>query len=176
MIEVQYNPTELSWDKSAQIAEITIPGLDAPLQQFVRGQAEKLTLELFFDTTDHGMGKGAMSVTTLTDRIYQLIKIEPRRHAPPICTFIWNDHFPAARSKAMPAAPRAVRSATFGRGGGRGGFGHGRRGQRGSQRRGGNRRRRERQSAAQRLQVHCRKRQAEIHAFQSRKAFRCGRH
>jgi hypothetical protein len=32
-IELQYNPTELSWDKSAQIAEITIPGLDAPLQK-----------------------------------------------------------------------------------------------------------------------------------------------
>lgn len=96
MIELQYNPTELSWDKSAQIAEIGIPGLDAPLQQFVRGQAEKLNLELFFDTTDHGMGKGAVSVTTLTDRIYQLIKIEPSRHAPPICTFIWNDQFPGS--------------------------------------------------------------------------------
>ena len=96
MIEVQYNPTELSWDKSAQIAEISIPGLDAPLQQFIRGQAEKLTLELFFDTTDHGMGKGAVSVTTLTDRIYQLIKIEPTRHAPPVCTFIWNDAFPGS--------------------------------------------------------------------------------
>src|SRR6266542_64484 len=96
MIELQYNPTELSWDKSAQIAEISIPGLDAPLQQFVRGQAEKLTLELFFDTTDHGVGKGAVSVTTLTDRIYQLVKIEPTRHAPPICTFIWNDQFPGS--------------------------------------------------------------------------------
>lgn len=96
MIEVQYNPTELSWDKSAQIAEISIPGLDAPLQQFVRGQAEKLTLELFFDTTDQGMGKGAVSVTTLTDRIYQLIKIEPTRHAPPVCSFIWNDAFPGS--------------------------------------------------------------------------------
>ena len=42
-IPVQYNPTELSFDKSAQIAEIAIPGLDSPLQQFVRGQAEKLT-------------------------------------------------------------------------------------------------------------------------------------
>lgn len=96
LIELQYNPTELSWDKGAQIAEIAIPGLDAPLQQFVRGQAEKLTLELFFDTTDHGTGKGAVSVTTLTDRIYQLIKIEPSRHAPPICTFIWNDQFPGS--------------------------------------------------------------------------------
>jgi nucleoid-associated protein YgaU len=96
MIELQYNPTELSWDKSAQIAEIAIPGLDAPLQQFVRGQAEKLNLELFFDTTDYGMGKRAVSVTTLTDRIYRLVKIEPSRHAPPICTFIWNDQFPGS--------------------------------------------------------------------------------
>lgn len=95
-IELQYNPTELSWDKGAQIAEIAIPGLDAPLQQFVRGQAEKLTLELFFDTTDKGMGRNATSVTTKTDRIYELIKIEPTRHAPPICTFIWNDKFPGS--------------------------------------------------------------------------------
>ncbi len=109
-IELQYNPTELSWDKSAQIAEIAIPGLDAPLQQFVRGQAEKLSLELFFDTTDHGMGKSAVSVTTLTDRIYQLIKIEPKRHAPPICTFIWNDQFPGSslEGNAGSAASRAI--------------------------------------------------------------------
>jgi hypothetical protein len=30
-LEVAYNPTELSFSKSAQIAEIDIPGLDAPL-------------------------------------------------------------------------------------------------------------------------------------------------
>src|SRR6266508_5412987 len=109
-IPLQYNPTELSWDKGVQIAEISIPGLDAPLQQFVRGQAERLTLELFFDTTDHGVGKGAVSVTTLTDRIYQLIKIEPTRHAPPICTFIWNDQFPGSSlvGNAGSAASRAI--------------------------------------------------------------------
>lgn len=95
-IELQYNPTELSWDKSAQIAEISIPGLDSPLQQFIRGQAEKLTLEAFFDTTELGMGQGAVSVTSRTDRLYQLIKIEPTRHAPPVCTFVWNDQFPGS--------------------------------------------------------------------------------
>src|SRR5215510_10090656 len=94
--EVQFNPTELSFDKSAQIAEIAIPGLDSPLLQFVRGQNEKLTLDLFFDTTEDGMGTGATSVTTLTDRIYELVKIEPDRHAPPLCTFVWNDRFPGA--------------------------------------------------------------------------------
>ena len=95
-IPVQHNPTELSFDKGAQIAEIKIPGLDSPLQQYVHGNAEKLTVELFFDTTDKGMGKGATSVTTLTDKIYQLIKIEPTRHAPPICTFVWNAKFPGS--------------------------------------------------------------------------------
>ena len=112
-IEVQYNPTELSYDKSAQIAEIAIPGLDAPLQQFVRGQAEKLTLELFFDTTDEGIGRRAVSVTTKTDRIYQLVKIEPTRHAPPICTFIWSDQFPGSslNGNAGSAASRVAGAA-----------------------------------------------------------------
>lgn len=95
-VEFQFNPTELSYDKSAQIAEITIPGLDSPLQQFVRGNSEKLTLELFFDETDHGMGQNATSVTKRTDLFYQLIKIESDRHAPPICTFFWNQEFPGS--------------------------------------------------------------------------------
>lgn len=86
----QYNPTELLFEKQIQFAEITIPGLDAPLQQFVRGQAEKLTIELFFDTTEAGTGIDAESVTALTDQVFQLARIDPERHAPPIVTFIWN--------------------------------------------------------------------------------------
>lgn len=91
---VQFNPTELQFDKQVQMAEIGIPGLDAPLQQFVRGNAEKLTLELFCDSTDKGMGIGAQSVTKETDKYYQLVKMIPALHAPPIVTFIWNDQFP----------------------------------------------------------------------------------
>jgi len=93
-IDVQFNPGELTFSKGAQVAEITIPGLDTPLVQFVRGQAETLTVDLFFDTTENGMGTKATSVTTLTDQIYQLIKIEPETHAPPICAFLWNKKFP----------------------------------------------------------------------------------
>jgi len=96
IFEVQYNPTEFSLDKSVQIAEIAIPGIDSPLLQFVRGQAEKLTVELFFDTTDEGTGAGARSVTRLTDPVYSLTKIEPSGHAPPIVTFAWNAAFPGA--------------------------------------------------------------------------------
>lgn len=104
-IPVQFNPTEFSLDKGVQVAEIAIPGLDAPLQQFVRGQAEKLTMDLFFDTTENGMGKRATSVTTYTDRIYQLVKIEPKRHAPPICTFVWNDMFPGSSVGSLIEVP-----------------------------------------------------------------------
>lgn len=95
-IPVQFNPTELSLEKSVQLAEIGIPGLDTPLLQFVRGQNERMTLELFFDTTEDGMGDDTVSVTTLTDRVYELVKIEPEGHAPPVCTFLWNAHFPGA--------------------------------------------------------------------------------
>jgi hypothetical protein len=95
-IPVQYNPTEFTLNKGVQVSEIPIPGLDTPLLQFVRGQCETLTVDLFFDTTEHGMGAGATSVTTETDKIYQLLKIEPGTHAPPVCSFIWNQKFPGA--------------------------------------------------------------------------------
>jgi len=96
IFNVQFNPTEFSLEKSAQIAEIAIPGLDSPLLQFVRGQNEKLTVDLFFDTTEGGTGPGATSFTTVTDLVYSLINIEPAGPAPPICTFIWNSNFPGA--------------------------------------------------------------------------------
>lgn len=121
MYDVQFNPTELAFDKQAQLAEIAIPGLDAPLQQFVRGNAEKLTLELFCDTTDQGIGIGARSVTSETDKFYQLVKIVPELHAPPVVTFSWNDEFPGNRvlpqweaidARASPALPRACASAS----------------------------------------------------------------
>jgi Contractile injection system tube protein len=88
--EVQFNPTEFTLNKGVQLAEAGIPGLDTPIIQFVRGQTETLSLELFFDTTDDSSGPGPpLAVTTKTDPFYQLIKIDPRTHAPPICRFVW---------------------------------------------------------------------------------------
>jgi nucleoid-associated protein YgaU len=110
IFDVQYNPTEFSLDKSVQLAEIAIPGLDSPLLQFVRGQTEKLTVDLFFDTTDEGTGAGARTVTRLTDPIYSLAKIEPAGHAPPIVTFAWNAAFPGAD---LPAAAGNQRRNAF---------------------------------------------------------------
>lgn len=88
-VKVQFNPNEFTMTKAAQIAEITIPGLDAPVLQFVRGQTETMSLELFFDSTDAGTGDSAAPVTTKTDEFYQLIKIDRKTHAIPICRFVW---------------------------------------------------------------------------------------
>lgn len=89
-VKVQFNPTELTLNKSVEIANIDIPGLDMPLLQFVRGQTETMSLDLFFDSTDEaGIGEDGAPVTKKTDEFYQLIKIDPRTHAPPICRFVW---------------------------------------------------------------------------------------
>ncbi len=98
IIHVQFNPTKYTLSKSAQIAEAGIPGLDSPILQFVRGQNEKLTLELFFDSTSADMeategqqGSGAQSVTQMTRSIYQLVKVQPKTHAPPRIQFCWGE-------------------------------------------------------------------------------------
>lgn len=97
-LEVDFNPTEFTFAKGAQIAEIAIPGLDMPILQFVRGQTETLSLDLFFDSTDTGMDDSAVPVTECTDRFYQLIKIDPETHAPPVCRFVWGQAgFPGSK-------------------------------------------------------------------------------
>ena len=91
-IEVQFNPTEYTLTKGAQIAEIAIPGIDSPILQFVAGQNEKLTLDLFFDTTLPGEGRAAGVVKPVTDytkKVYRLVKINPATHAPPKVRFHW---------------------------------------------------------------------------------------
>ncbi len=91
MIEVQFNPEKYSLTKGVQIAEIGIPGLDSPVLQFVRGQNEKITLELFFDTTGSGMVNNPQDVRMKTGQIYGLLKINPETHAPPRCRLTWGD-------------------------------------------------------------------------------------
>jgi hypothetical protein len=100
VIPVTFNPTEFSLNKGVQVAEIAIPGLDSPVLQFVRGQSETLSLDLFFDSTDSGMDENATSVTEQTDPFYQLIKIDGTVHAPPVVFFSWGPEFPGNRAYA----------------------------------------------------------------------------
>jgi LysM repeat protein len=99
-VNVQFNPTEFTLNKAAQLAEIAIPGLDAPLIQFVRGQTETLSLDLYFDSTeeDARMDLEAKPVTVKTDAFYQLIKIERSTHAIPVLLLEWGGTaFPGAQ-------------------------------------------------------------------------------
>jgi len=90
VIPVQFNPPEYTIAKGAQIAEIAIPGIDAPVLQFVRGQTRTLALELFFDTTRVGSSAvAALDVRLMTDLIAELGRIQPTTHAPPRVTILW---------------------------------------------------------------------------------------
>src|ERR1700726_586179 len=88
-IVAMFNPEKLTVNKGVQIAEIGVPGLDSPVLQFVRGQNEKITFELFFDTTDFGMVDPVKDVREETGKIYSLLKIDPETHAPPRCKLMW---------------------------------------------------------------------------------------
>lgn len=88
-IRARYNPEKYSVNKAVQYAEIGIPGLDEPVLQFVRGQNEKVTLDLFFDTTEQGMVENVSDVRTLTKPVYQLLIVNTASHAPPRFSVDW---------------------------------------------------------------------------------------
>ncbi len=93
-LAAMYNPAKYTRNKSAQYAEVNIPGLDSPILQYVRGQNEKLSLELFFDTTtmdNSGLGDQAIDVTDYTEPFYQLVKLQGDTHAPPRVLVTWGN-------------------------------------------------------------------------------------
>lgn len=99
-VPCMFNPEEFSVVKSNQFASVNIPGLSAPLLQFVRGEARTITVNLFFDTYEEGT-----DVRLHTDRITGwdagsmfsklsgdkkgLMDIDSDLHAPPVCQFVW---------------------------------------------------------------------------------------
>lgn len=88
-IQALFNPERYTVTKSVHFAEQAIPGLDAPVVQFVYGQNEKISMELFFDTTDLGMVDPVKDVRTLTAQVYQLLKVDGNLHAPPRVQLAW---------------------------------------------------------------------------------------
>jgi nucleoid-associated protein YgaU len=95
-IEVLFNPTEYRVSKSNQFAEVAIPGLGAPMLQFGHGNAQTLSMQLFFDTYDPAPSNTRYSkdqdVRLHTRKVTDLLRINESLHAPPICQFSWG-HF-----------------------------------------------------------------------------------
>ena len=48
--EVLFNPAEYSIEKGNTFQSTSLPGLSTPVTQFVTGNADTLTMELYFDT------------------------------------------------------------------------------------------------------------------------------
>lgn len=82
--EVQFNPNQYSISKKARYAETPIKGLTLPLLSFVREEAEGLKFDLFFDTSLAGT-----DVRDKTKPFFELVKVQPRTHAPPRVRFTW---------------------------------------------------------------------------------------
>src|SRR5688572_30777594 len=91
-IEVLFNPAEYSIEKGNTFQSISLPGLSSPVTQFVAGNADTLTMDLFFDTYTKSSGQKVVQnqdVRHYTRQVTNLMEIDPTLHAPPICEFIW---------------------------------------------------------------------------------------
>lgn len=84
-IRVLFNPAEYSLERSNVYQAQAAPGMPCPLLQFVHGNADTLTMDLFFDTyTD-----GQRDVREHTRRIVALTALDAELHAPPVVRFEW---------------------------------------------------------------------------------------
>jgi hypothetical protein len=93
-LPVLFNPEEYTVNKGNTFAEAVVPGLEAPILQFVSGSLTTLDLELLVDTYEAHADSGSSNaagddVRTLTRRISALLDIDPAIHAPPIVLFTW---------------------------------------------------------------------------------------
>ena len=93
-IPVLFNPAEYSIEKGNTFQSTSLPGLSTPVTQFVTGNADTLTMELYFDTyaksSRHDSSvRQREDVRNYTRKIANLMEIDPELHAPPVCEFIW---------------------------------------------------------------------------------------
>jgi LysM repeat protein len=82
-ITVLYNPEEYTVNKDNNFAVQGVPGLGAPIVQFVNGNQRTLELELFFDTFDTP-NLPKIDVRTQTSQVSDLMKLDSDLHAPPV--------------------------------------------------------------------------------------------
>ena len=90
---VLFNPAEYSIEKGNTYQSTSLPGLSTPVTQFVTGNADTLSMELYFDTysasSRHSEVTLREDVRNYTRKIANLMEIDSTLHAPPICEFIW---------------------------------------------------------------------------------------
>lgn len=94
-ITVLFNPTEYTYERTNTYKGAAVPGLGTPLLQFVNGESDQLSMELFLD--DYTDPKGPTSLQQPeTDPLIKrlkaltkLLEIDRDLHAPPPVRFNW---------------------------------------------------------------------------------------
>jgi hypothetical protein len=83
-VPVLFNPTDLSVECGSHYASMPVPGLSMPILQYICGESDVLSLELFLDATDQNKD--------IEDKLAELEKfvvIDSSLHAPPVAEFAW---------------------------------------------------------------------------------------
>jgi nucleoid-associated protein YgaU len=95
VITVLFNPTEYSFERSNSYKATAVPGLGSPLLQFVNGENDHLSLDLFLDDYTDATGPTSLQqkendplVKRLAD-ISKLLEIDRDLHAPAPVRFNW---------------------------------------------------------------------------------------
>lgn len=94
-VEVLFNPNEYTLNKDNNFAQAVVPGLSTPLLQFVNGNLRTLEMELVFDSMEQHqhssrtINAANTDVRKLTQKVVDLMAINPATHAPPVVLFSW---------------------------------------------------------------------------------------
>lgn len=95
VIGVLFNPTEYSFERTNSYKATPVPGLSSPLLQFVNGEADHLSMDLFLDDYTDPTGPTSLQqkedgplVKRLAD-ISKLMNVDRDLHAPPPVRFNW---------------------------------------------------------------------------------------
>jgi hypothetical protein len=94
-VPVLFNPEEYTVSKDNNFAQVGVPGLSAPILQFVHGNMQTLEMELLVDSYEEHresnkvLNQAGEDVRILTRKITDLMNIDPTTHAPPILLFTW---------------------------------------------------------------------------------------
>lgn len=85
-IPVLFNPKEYVIEKKTPWTEINVFGMDSPPVQFSIGERKRLSMELFFDTSED-----KTDVREYTGKIETLMMVNAQEHRPPILRFSWGN-------------------------------------------------------------------------------------
>jgi nucleoid-associated protein YgaU len=89
-----YNPNEYTIETKNQYHRTAMPGLSSPVTQFINGEAQTVSLSLFFDTYEQ-----RRDVREYTGKVVKLLEIDPELHHPPVCEFTWGKALSTIRDK-----------------------------------------------------------------------------